>query len=141
MVDVDHFKKFNDTYGHDCGDQVLRMVASKLMQVPGGGQAFRYGGEEFAIIFSGKSANDAVLDLEHLRQTIADAPFIVRGGDRRKKKARSKGNSKAPRKTHVTVSIGVAERDEKHAFTDQVVEAADKALYRAKEMGRNRVEC
>lgn len=141
MVDVDHFKKFNDTYGHDCGDQVLRMVASKLMHVPGGGQAFRYGGEEFAVIFSGKSAKNAVLDLEHLRQTIADAPFIVRGGDRRKKKARGKANPKVPRKTHVTVSIGVAERDEKHTLVDQVVEAADKALYRAKEMGRDRVEC
>lgn len=141
MVDVDHFKKFNDSYGHDCGDQVLRMVASKLMHVPGCGQAFRYGGEEFAIIFAGKSAKNAVLDLEHLRQTIADAPFIVRGADRRKKKARGKPNPKAPRKTHVTVSIGVAERDEKHTFIDQVVDAADKALYRAKEAGRNRVEC
>jgi len=141
MVDVDHFKKFNDTYGHDCGDQVLRMVASKLMHVPGGGQAFRYGGEEFAIIFSDKLARNAVLDLEHLRQAIGDADFIVRGADRRRKKARSKANPRAPRKTHVTVSIGVAERDEKHTFIDQVVEAADKALYRAKEMGRNRVEC
>ena len=141
MVDVDHFKKFNDTYGHDCGDQVLRMVASKLMHVPGGGQAFRYGGEEFAIIFASKSAKNAVLDLEHLRQTIADAPFIVRGADRRRKKARGKANPRAPRKTYVTVSIGVAERDEKHSFIDQVVDAADKALYRAKEAGRNRVEC
>src|SRR5262245_40815907 len=104
MVDVDHFKTFNDTYGNDCRDQGLRMVASKLIHGPGGGQAFRYGGEEFASIVAGKSAKNAVLDLEHLRQTIADTPFIVRGADRRKKKARGKPNPKAPRKTFVTVS-------------------------------------
>ena len=55
MVDVDHFKKFNDTYGHDTGDSVLRMIATKLQKVGGGGTAYRYGGEEFSIIFNGKN--------------------------------------------------------------------------------------
>ncbi|MGB0734344.1 MAG: GGDEF domain-containing protein, partial [Pontibacterium sp.] len=56
MVDIDHFKKFNDTYGHDVGDQVLRLVASKLAKVNGGGSAFRYGGEEFTLLFPRKTA-------------------------------------------------------------------------------------
>jgi diguanylate cyclase (GGDEF)-like protein len=51
MSDVDHFKRFNDTHGHDVGDQVLRLVASKLSKVSGGGRAYRYGGEEFALVF------------------------------------------------------------------------------------------
>lgn len=55
MVDVDHFKKFNDTHGHDVGDQVLRLVASQLRKVGGGGKAYRYGGEEFTLLFPGKS--------------------------------------------------------------------------------------
>jgi len=56
MLDVDHFKNFNDTYGHDVGDQVLKMVARKMMDVGGGGKAFRYGGEEFTILFAGRRA-------------------------------------------------------------------------------------
>ena len=60
MVDVDHFKRFNDRYGHDVGDQVLRMVAAKLAKAPGGGRAYRYGGEEFALLYPGKSRDDAL---------------------------------------------------------------------------------
>ncbi|HKN88528.1 MAG TPA: GGDEF domain-containing protein [Nitrospiraceae bacterium] len=51
MIDIDHFKRFNHTYGHEVGDQVLRMVASHITPVSGGGQGFRYGGEEFAVVF------------------------------------------------------------------------------------------
>ena len=54
VVDIDHFKKFNDTYGHETGDQVLRLVAAKLATVTGGGRAYRVGGEEFSILFPGK---------------------------------------------------------------------------------------
>ncbi|HEX8961290.1 MAG TPA: diguanylate cyclase, partial [Geobacteraceae bacterium] len=60
MVDVDHFKRFNDTYGHDVGDQVLKMVATKLQAVRGGGKAFRYGGEEFTIIFPRKRGAEII---------------------------------------------------------------------------------
>jgi diguanylate cyclase (GGDEF)-like protein len=56
MLDIDHFKRFNDTYGHEVGDQVLKMVAAKLGQVRKGGRAFRYGGEEFALVFPNRSA-------------------------------------------------------------------------------------
>jgi len=70
MVDVDHFKQFNDRYGHDVGDQVLRMVGAALAQVSGGGKAFRYGGEEFALVFSGRTVDECAPHLEELRRTV-----------------------------------------------------------------------
>src|SRR6185369_6728757 len=82
MVDVDHFKKFNDTYGHDVGDQVLKMVARKIQDVGGGGKAYRYGGEEFTITFSGRSLADVIPHLEELRKTIAGYRLQLRGSDR-----------------------------------------------------------
>lgn len=140
MVDIDHFKKFNDTYGHDVGDQVLRMVAAKLARVSGGGKSFRYGGEEFTVIFPGRYADHARAHLEELRKEIAASAFVIRGSTRPKKKPESVKASKAPVKSvSVTVSIGVAFRDEKHGTPQVVIKAADKALYRAKKQGRNQV--
>ncbi len=140
MVDVDHFKKFNDQYGHRVGDQVLRMMAAKLGEVSGGGEAFRYGGEEFAIIFPGKSVEEALPHLEALRKTVEASGFVLRGRDRpRKKPAKPKAGNAPRNRVSVTVSIGVAERDARHQTPDQVVKAADRALYQAKEDGRNRV--
>jgi diguanylate cyclase (GGDEF)-like protein len=140
MVDVDFFKKFNDRYGHDVGDQVLKMVAARLSEVSGGGKAFRYGGEEFAVIFPGKSSDQSVPYLESLRKTVERSSFRVRGRKRPRKKpvAPQAGNSSRDRAS-VTVSIGAAERDERHPSPEEVVQAADKALYRAKQTGRNRV--
>ena len=95
IVDIDHFKKFNDTYGHDVGDQVLCMVAKRLSDVGGDGQAFRCGGEEFAIVFRDTSAKEAFEHLDALRQRIEKCTFQVRGADRRAEKAaeRSAGKS------------------------------------------------
>lgn len=148
MVDVDHFKKFNDTYGHDTGDQVLRMVASRLASVTGGGQAFRCGGEEFAVIFPGVPAEDSFMHLEMLRLRIERSPFSLRGQDRRVNRQTTDRRRKTTRRTprglrgaaSVTVSIGVAEPSAKNATVERVIEAADKALYRAKNEGRNRTE-
>jgi len=140
MVDLDHFKQFNDSYGHRVGDQCLRMVAAKLGQVSGGGEAFRYGGEEFSVIFSGKTVKEALPHLEQLRGTVEASGFVLRGRDRPRKKPAKPKASTAPRNVvSVTVSIGVAERDARHEGPDEVVKAADRALYRAKEDGRNRV--
>jgi diguanylate cyclase (GGDEF)-like protein len=140
MLDIDHFKKFNDAYGHDVGDQVLRMVASKLGRITGGGRAFRYGGEEFTLIFPGRSAGEAITHLEALRITVAGSGFVLRGSDRpRKKPAAPRMPQRPSRGVFVTVSIGVAERDSQNTDPQQVVRAADKALYRAKKAGRNRV--
>jgi diguanylate cyclase (GGDEF)-like protein len=139
MVDVDHFKRFNDRYGHDAGDHVLRLVAARLAQAPGGSTAYRYGGEEFALLFPGKGAEECVPHLEDLRETVETSRFTMR----RRFRPRSKPSAPKGRKTRepitITVSIGVAERNHRHATADQVVLAADKALYRAKEGGRNRV--
>ncbi len=136
MLDVDHFKKFNDTYGHDVGDNVLRMIGAKMRKVTGGGKPFRYGGEEFSVVFPGKSANDAKPHLESLRKTIADTPFVVRKQDRRRD-GRSKRRSSKGKTVQVTISIGVAERNEKANAAWDVLKVADKALYRAKKKGRN----
>ena len=161
VVDIDHFKNFNDTYGHDTGDQVLSMVASRLARVSGGGQAFRVGGEEFSILFPGKSVKEVVPHLDSLRALIEESKFRVRSMPERRGAPRGPGRrledkkSTTPRRsTHpgnppaepslsglsVTVSIGVADAGTKGREVEEVIQAADKALYRAKKAGRNRVE-
>jgi diguanylate cyclase (GGDEF)-like protein len=147
IVDVDHFKKFNDTFGHDVGDQVLRMVASKLADAGGGGKAFRCGGEEFAVIFRHTGAAEALEHAEDLRRRIEESTFVVRGPDRSRRERperRSHFNKRRARsaavRTAVTVSIGVAELGTDDITVQDVIRSADRALYRAKELGRNRVE-
>ncbi len=141
MVDVDHFKKFNDTYGHDVGDDVLRMVAGKLARVGGGGRAFRYGGEEFTLLFPSKTADEAWRPIEAARTAIAGTRFCLRGTDRPDEKPdRALMASDARDTINVTVSIGVAERGGDGASPEEIMKAADRALYRAKDGGRNRTE-
>ncbi len=139
MVDIDHFKRFNDEHGHDVGDQLLRMVGSRLANVSGGGKAFRYGGEEFAVIFPGRSVGEAAPHLETLRATIEASAFTVRGRRRPRKTPQKPRASTGFRKVFVTVSIGAAEADRRDSTPDRVIEAADAALYRAKRAGRNRL--
>jgi diguanylate cyclase (GGDEF)-like protein len=139
MVDVDHFKRFNDTYGHDAGDHVLRLVAARLAQASGGGTAYRYGGEEFALVFPGKGQEECLPHLEELRETVETSRFTMRRRFRPRVKPKNDKGKKSRQAITITVSIGVAERNHRNASPDQVVQAADKALYRAKEGGRNRV--
>ena len=139
MVDVDHFKRFNDTYGHDAGDHVLRLVAARLAQAPGGGTAYRYGGEEFALVFPGKGQDECLPHLEELRETVETSHFTMRRRFRPRVKPKTDKGRKTRQAITITVSIGVAERNHRNSSPDQVVQAADKALYRAKEAGRNRV--
>jgi len=140
MVDVDHFKRFNDRHGHDVGDQVLRMVAGRLGETSGGGRAYRYGGEEFALLFPGRSREEALPHLEAVRAAVEASTFSVRSWTRPRKKPDGTRATKTARARHlsVTVSIGVAEAKEADAALD-VLKKADKALYRAKKGGRNRV--
>jgi diguanylate cyclase (GGDEF)-like protein len=155
MVDIDHFKSFNDTYGHDTGDQVLRLVAGRLARVSGGGEAYRVGGEEFTILFPGKTVKEVVAHLEMLRRAIEESKFRVRGVPERRGVSRGADRRLPSRKgavrklarepiasgeLSVTVSIGVAESSAMTREVEQVIQAADKALYRAKQNGRNRVE-
>jgi diguanylate cyclase (GGDEF)-like protein len=85
VVDIDHFKRFNDTYGHETGDQVLRLVAAKLASVTGGGRAYRVGGEEFSILFRGKTVKETLPHLELLRSAIEQSRFQVRGAQERRR--------------------------------------------------------
>ncbi|MBN1945168.1 MAG: GGDEF domain-containing protein [Bradymonadales bacterium] len=140
MVDVDHFKRFNDRYGHDVGDQALRLVARQLSRVEGGGQPFRYGGEEFSVLFPGRSASQALTHLEHLRQAIQTASFVRRSPLRpRRKPTRLRKPRRSPRRISLTVSMGAASRAQGRDKPDQVIKAADRLLYRSKKAGRNRV--
>ncbi|MDP9162359.1 MAG: GGDEF domain-containing protein [Acidobacteriota bacterium] len=156
VVDIDHFKSVNDIYGHETGDQVLRLVAGRLSQVGGGGQAFRVGGEEFTILFPGKSAKDVLDPLETLRITIEASAFRLRSGEERRRNEPRRSDRrvttragsfarKAQSKTldgnlYVTVSIGVAQAASATQEVQRVIQLADKALYRAKQSGRNRIE-
>jgi diguanylate cyclase (GGDEF)-like protein len=142
VIDIDHFKSFNDQYGHDVGDQVLRMVAARLRAVGGGGQAFRSGGEEFTIVFAGLSKREALAHAEAVREAVANARFALRKLPRpRGKKAQQRrgraGSSVG--QLHVTISVGVASPNTRHNTVNAVIRHADKAMYRAKSEGRNRV--
>ncbi|MCE6981721.1 GGDEF domain-containing protein, partial [Pseudomonas frederiksbergensis] len=140
MTDVDHFKKFNDTHGHDVGDQVLRLVASKLSKVTGGGRAYRYGGEEFAVVFAGKSIEECMPHLEAVREVIANYNIQLRNQDSRPhddQQGRQRRGASAASSVSVTISIGVSERLADHRSPDEVLKSADQALYSAKGAGRN----
>lgn len=126
MCDIDFFKKFNDTYGHDVGDEVLKMVASIFGEVDKG-KAYRYGGEEFVILFPSKDVDEAFIYADILRQKIASTPFSVR----------NKKNT--TKKIFINISIGIVQNkaDDKDPFA--VMKRADNALYKAKKAGRNQV--
>jgi len=123
MIDVDHFKRFNDDYGHDVGDDVLREVAAVLKgSLRDGGFAARIGGEEFLLLLPGLSVEQASLRAETMRQRIGDLTLRVEGRDL----------------GSVTASFGVSGTPEICA-ADKVLHTADAALLRAKKAGRNRV--
>ncbi len=142
MADVDHFKGFNDTHGHDIGDQVLKLVAARLAEVGGGGEAYRYGGEEFSVLFGDKTLNEALPYLERTRSSIERYQMAVRGDERpRQQEAgiRRRSDSVPAKMLSVTISIGAAGPEVERQPPAQVLKAADEALYRAKNDGRNRV--
>ena len=140
MADVDHFKKVNDTHGHDVGDQVLRMVASRLSRVGGGGRVFRFGGEEFTLVFAGKTLEAVLPHVEQLRDRLAREPFVMRrAGRKRRKPKKTENNHETALQFKVTASFGMAQRDDSAISSQIVIKQADEALYRAKKAGRNRV--
>jgi diguanylate cyclase (GGDEF)-like protein len=120
VIDIDHFKAFNDTHGHSRGDEVLRTVARQLREgVRDQDSVCRYGGEEFAVILPSTSGDEAMLVAESLRQAIEQG----------------KGQAPGP----ITISIGVASLgDSEFADVGALFRAADAALYEAKSAGRNR---
>ena len=138
MLDIDHFKKLNDTYGHDVGDQVLKMVAARIRRVAGAGKAFRYGGEEFTVLFPNKTVDEALVTAKQICAAIAKSPFVLRNKRRPKKKPPFMTKRRVQKKIDVTISIGVAQKTGQHKTAQDTIKAADKALYRAKDGGRNR---
>jgi diguanylate cyclase len=125
LADIDQFKRFNDTYGHQVGDQVLRLVAQMLTSsVKGRDLAARYGGEEFAVLLPQTDLEGARTLAEQIRSTVA-GNWI-----RLKSDGRHLG--------HITLSIGCAQYDPQEALSD-LIRRADEALYEAKRQGSNRV--
>ena len=143
MVDIDHFKKFNDTYGHDIGDDVLKLVARILRETTGGAKAYRYGGEEFTIIFKGKNTEQAKEHLQVLISEIQNYNMIIRNThdrpDDHEVGMQKRGKNGKPTKVvNVTVSIGLSDSTTTKQ-PEEVLKLADSALYKAKETGRNKL--
>ncbi|WP_047044723.1 GGDEF domain-containing protein [Vibrio mexicanus] len=142
MLDIDHFKSFNDTYGHDTGDDVLKLVASKLTEVGGRAKVYRYGGEEFTVIFGSRHCEDAKEHLEDLRIAVEEYEMTIRNNESRPKNnkegSKKRGKTKPKDVVNITISIGVAS-SRNYRTPHEVLKAADEALYKAKKGGRNRV--
>jgi diguanylate cyclase len=127
LTDIDHFKAFNDTFGHLTGDQVLRLVALAVKQnVKGQDVAARYGGEEFAVILPNTALRAALTVADHIRRAVMTKELMKR--------------STGEHLGRVTVSIGVAAL-QKGDTSQSLIERADSCLYTAKRCGRNRVMC
>ena len=125
VLDIDHFKVVNDTYGHDTGDEVLRECAERISgQIRDGDMACRYGGEEFVILLPDTDIAFASVVAERLRVSVETTPFVI---------------NCVPDKLNITISIGIAGSETQSDTSESLLRRADQALYRAKREGRNRV--
>ena len=139
MLDVDHFKKFNDRYGHEVGDQVLRLLGRILKSVSGF-KAYRYGGEEFTLVFSHNNEEKLKDVLETVRSKVANYPLALRDPSRPEKsrKGKEKRGKQSDKKTvKVTISLGATTKAPGDT-PDSILKRADENLYAAKKAGRNR---
>lgn len=124
LVDLDHFKKVNDTYGHHAGDHVLTVAAQRMLDgIRSYDQLFRYGGEEFLVLLDDAETKSTLMVLERLRTSLADLPITLEDGT----------------EITQTASFGAAAINNDETI-EKTIERADAALYRAKETGRNRIE-
>ncbi len=142
MMDIDHFKAFNDNYGHDEGDNVLRLVGSLLSEELGD-RVYRYGGEEFCALFMGVSAEDAYMFANKVRRKLEERDFYIRKPNSKREPTSSFDRRRAKKnngkKVQITISIGLANPTKKAKTVEAVIKLADQALYQAKRKGRNRV--
>jgi GGDEF domain-containing protein len=140
LMDIDHFKKVNDRHGHDVGDQVLRFVASHIRKhAPG--IAYRYGGEEFVIVCEGDDHNGHAEALDEMREQLGSLKFRLRGRARPRRRPENpeSGDAGSAGTIHVTASMGVAADENGDLSPQELIKLADKALYRAKKAGRDRL--
>lgn len=122
MFDIDHFKNVNDTYGHPCGDFVLKQVANAALQTfRKTDTVFRFGGEEFAIILAETDIQQSIIPLERFRKTVETLNLVYEGTS-----------------VDVTVSIGACQLTDELTTKEEFLNKTDKALYEAKNSGRNR---
>lgn len=135
MIDIDHFKRFNDSHGHAAGDLVLKAIGPQLRKIRGG-SAYRYGGEEFCVLFSGAHGRGAAAALEAARQRVEQARVRIRSAPPPRRRTQAVKRSEAS-DVRVTISVGLAGRDAVARTPGEVLKAADQALYRAKAKGRN----
>jgi diguanylate cyclase (GGDEF)-like protein len=119
MIDIDHFKKVNDEYGHQAGDKVIKFLANLISHT---GIAARYGGEEFAIVLSNCSLKKGIDQAVRIRAHVSKSPIKF-------------NNSKM----QITISVGVAHYPGDAKTREELIEKADNAMYRAKQTGRNKV--
>lgn len=143
LLDVDHFKQFNDTHGHKAGDEALKMVAARLSEVTGGGVPYRYGGEEFCVVFPRRGLDECIEHLEALRRAIESYPLRLRDKVHRPEDEDAglhrRGEPAAPDNVNLSASIGLAEPESVEDKPGDVMKTADRALYAAKDAGRNRL--
>lgn len=129
MIDIDHFKKFNDRWGHDTGDKVLRHVSRIIREaVRYRGEAYRYGGEEITLLLPNTTLDEAGRTAERIRRSIYDSPLERQSGEE---------DESSPIPLSVTISLGVSTFP--FVAGSELLVAADQALYDAKKEGRNRV--
>lgn len=123
MFDIDHFKTVNDTYGHQCGDYILKAVSNAALQTfRKTDTVFRYGGEEFVVILTETDIEQSVIPLERFRKTVETLALEYQG-----------------QRVNITVSIGACQLTEEIKTKEELLEKADNALYEGKNNGRNRV--
>ena len=123
MIDIDHFKKYNDTYGHISGDLVLKYLAKTISSmVREGDVVARYGGEEIVILLCDRSKEEADIEAEKIRKAVKEKPLVLRRHE-----------------ANITVSVGVSSYPEDVLLEEEIIRLADQRLYKAKAQGRDRV--
>ena len=132
MIDIDFFKRLNDSYGHEVGDQALRTISATLSQHTEEGTLYRYGGEEFVLLFPHRQLDEILDNMEGTRVLVSNSDFFLRP-----KKNLSQNNQPYLASIHITLSAGVAQKMPGQSY-DEVINVADKALYKAKQTGRNK---
>lgn len=135
MIDIDFFKKFNDHFGHDAGDEVLQIVA-KYLQHTARAVAYRFGGEEFVLIFNNQTVSETFAIVDGMRNVIEENPYVARKKNTPRMQEKT-GKMYKEQKVKITVSIGLADSKKHGQNYEIVLKAADKNLYKAKKKGRN----